>query len=115
MTETDQEIALCEWAGWKRAAEYDWGNLAHWRNGTRVVTRGDLPDTNRLDVLHEVTMKAVEQGGWDFQQKFNHFLTEVAMRRREGSNVNQKLFWMSNATAAQRREALLRVIGKWKE
>lgn len=68
-----------------------------------------LPDTNSLDVLHEMEKK-VPKGS-----KYCAVLFSVAVPNPEGTSITSAELLHVCATAAQRRESLLRVIGKWKE
>lgn len=102
MKEEDQQAALIEWAGWKyiEGCDHPYG----WDNAELGKAAINLPNTCSLDVLHEMEKKLPAQ---------NHFayianLTSV-VAREEGFQP------LCMSTAAQRREALLRTIGKWKD
>lgn len=97
MKELDQQIALCEWTGWTSIENFSDQGMAYYCN------------TSSLDVLHEME-KRLDYEDWGF---FIQFLGEVVQR-------NQHLKWITpynyvSANASQRREALLRTLGLWKE
>jgi hypothetical protein len=120
MTDQDQQIALCEWVGWtrihkdaftKHGLEPMWTNPActaedpFKRLRESVYERG-LPDTSPLDVLHEMEKKLTREQA----NVYNRWL--VAKLDFTDLQLN---YFAWHATAAQRREALLKAIGKWKD
>jgi len=97
MTPEKQQIALCEWMGWKK------NHLGLWQSPVSNITlcTPELPDTSSLDVLHEMEKKL--DGKY-----LNIYLDNLC--------AGMKYRWQEVfATASQRREALLRTIGKWEE
>ena len=109
MTDQDQQAALCEWAGWTRRTithEAIGGTKTYWcdpdRNRENDSEEG--PSIESLDWMHELEGKLSEE-----QRTAYHFnLVSVC-----DDGVSHWPTWY--ATAAQRREALLRTIGKWKD
>ena len=91
MTETEQQIALCEWMEWRKGIpqedDYEWMHADGC--GTNY-----LPDTNSLDVLHEMEKKLT-------QVQYNEF--RLLLEFRHGHEA-------ISASASQRREALLRAL-----
>lgn len=115
MTEQEQRIALCEWAGWKpevRRAEIPEADFVHeetfWTKGEATCRGPWLPDTNSLDVLHEFEKRLNEK-----QEVF--YLMRLMDVMKEDHTIGWKIERTYHATAAQRREALLRTLGLWKE
>lgn len=105
MNEQEQNIALCEWAGW-REIELDikYNRLVGFNQDSTV--KSCIPDTNSLDVLHEMEKKLRNGGHFGDPMWFNSYLDSLKEEHGDYAIV---------ATAPQRREALLRTIGKWKE
>ena len=96
-----QQIALCEWMGWKRTKldpDYDWHNP----DGGYA---NNLPNTNSLDVLHEMEKKLTEKQLEDYKYQ----LQKVC--EPEGYTYKSAIC----SSAPQRREALLRTLNLWKE
>lgn len=120
MTAEEQRIAVAEWCGWKKIpipqkAYFDWSVEPEPKTYWEECEKTQLPDyLNDLNAIHEATMHAAEIEGTKFQALFQLRLQEVVERRRRDLNREQIGWWMNNATAAQRCEALLRTIGKWK-
>ncbi len=110
MTETEQQIALCEWMGWtdcRPSSEpgITWGVKP---GETVVLANGKLmadflPNTNSLDVLHEMEKKLTQE------QATSYHFNLVLICDDDKSFIPTYL-----ATAPQRREALLRTLGLWK-
>lgn len=110
MTEQEQRIALCEWMGYHLEEESNGCKV--WYGPNDVAQRG-LPDTNSLDVLHEMEMKMDKRQ----QDVFAGILGEIVCGRQIDfgamriNTTTEILF----ATAAQRRKALCRTLGLWKD
>lgn len=120
MTDQEQQIALCEWAGWKRKEPPEFLKDEQVRHLWTVWTRDgidlsveNLPDTNSLDVLHEMELKL---NTYELKDSFVRYLL-VLLDIHIPFEGNPLFVWhkVINATAAQRREALLRTLGLWKE
>lgn len=151
MTEQEQQIALSEWMGWK--IEYD--DTSPRTLWVKSPTPGlnyaaydlqqacsRLPNTNSLDVLHEMELKLVDTHGGSSRAsdhepvRHAHELSKVVgielrketvvsdLKQPDGSPLLLntyvpaspfELVKLVRATAAQRREALLRTLGLWKE
>ena len=120
MTPEAQRIALCEWAGWTDIKEDKFGLLGwHERiDGRNALWMRDsglylyrLPDTDSLDVLHEMESLLV-QGDYNFQKRDKY---AAELRMIIGPHGNMRSFDYAHAGAAQRREALLRTLGLWKD
>jgi hypothetical protein len=119
MIEDEQRIALSEWMGWTRK----------WKDNQWIVCRPDgicdycdpdpganwelhrLPDTNSLDVLHGFEMKLTQ----DQQITYTVELWRVVNGVLPAIGSAPYLGHFASATAAQRREALCRVLGLHKD
>lgn len=102
MTKQDQRIALCEWAGWKRvevSSGLAWGSDAD-KNKCWIYVH-QLPDTNSLDVLHEMEKRILGNDSL--------FNGDESVSEHYFNSISK------HATASQRREALLRTLGLWRD
>jgi len=91
-----QRIAIAEACGWKKES-----------NGIR-----SLPDyLNDLNAMHEAE-KVLSKDDWD--DKFYHWIGFVVSGGREAQLWEYRKL-VVHASAAQRAEAFLRTIGKWKD
>lgn len=119
MTEQEQRIALAEWMGWRldaaspttgRHGTIRFTTLVHSPTGGKEVFDSiaeaieALPDTNSLDVLHEIEMKL----NCEQRNSYIHRLWELL-----GPNWSYCEVALMNS--AQRREALCRALGLWKD
>lgn len=116
MTEQEQQIALCEWMGYRyqEGEEPVYGGSYKARGwftpeGSSMKFVKELPNTNSLDVLHGMEMKL------DEDQKFNYARILFHFRHGFTSNIVGLSEMPIMATASQRREALLRTLGLWKD
>lgn len=69
MREQEQLIALCEWAGWSKMPH----NPAFWKCPTGaqpIYHETELPDTNSLDVLHEMAQTLTDAQWWQLDEWF---------------------------------------------
>lgn len=108
MTETEQRIAIAEWCGWK------------WAPGKVIEFGADIP----RNIWYAPSGLACKSGPPDYLNDLNA-MHEAVLRLRELDaklyiRYHQELIKIDgllypDATAAQRAEALLRTIGKWKE
>lgn len=113
MKDIDQHIALCEWAGWKRSPEMDYQGRAYggyctietYTNGLDVRKFIDLPDTNSLDVLHEMEKRLTNA-----QQTL--YMDNLL---NEKSELSEMLRELTFAAAVKRRIALLKTLNLWRE
>jgi len=116
MTPEKQQIALCEWMGWR------WDTIIDGRLYNTIPQRGspddeleELPNTNSLDVLHEMVLKIKDT----HQYSYCGHLIEVVCGKGHGYGPDGEIegddFLVFNASVSQVREALLRTIGKWEE
>ncbi len=103
MTETEQRITIAEWCGWTDiipTASY-WGTCPSTKFNKR------LPDyTKDLNAM------------WDAEHKLSPMqeLEYVEnLRKLIGPHGTMRCFDYAHASAAQRAEALLKTIGKWRE
>jgi hypothetical protein len=117
MTEQEQNIAIAEACGWTRRNDLDYvtgkDSTFHqvWERGGRTCDQETMPNyTTDLNAMHEALMTLQE----DDQVEFCLRLTEVVRRGKPvGTGLRQ---WdQNNATPAQRAEAFLKSIGKWKD
>lgn len=121
MNEQEQRIALCEWMGWRdiemRPHPLDGDSVLSGRFGIKDYVLA-LPDTNSLDVLHECEkMLILEQ-----QEAYAHELSQLIPQNFNcGPGADDldimvhREFDLLHAAAAQRREALLKTLGLWKD
>lgn len=117
MNEQAQQIALCEWMGWKRL-ESNNPKVTYWNSPeehrfTQYEGFSVLPNTNSLDVLHEMEKKLTTNELKDLFVRYLLVLLDVPLP----SEGNPLLVWYKvvNASAPQRREALLRTLNLWKD
>lgn len=117
MTEEEQRIAIAEAYGWSwhnRSPRYGRQSVKSWyyKNTNRVVFNdGDLPDyLNDLNAIHdaEKVLTSLVQ-----QQTYISRLRQLT--DPQSPDAYSQGFLTAHATAAQRAEALLRTIGKWKD
>lgn len=107
MSPEQQRIALCEWAGWT----CDKSGI--WRDPRGCYGVNGCPaNTNSLDVLHEMVQKLTPE---QHDDEYYFWLAFVIGGRRMDVQVWEYRKLMVDATAAQRREALLRTLGLWME
>jgi hypothetical protein len=103
MTETEQQIALCEW--WNPGSTK---RLTIFGERKQIKYLGDLPDTSSLDVLHEMEKRL------DVNQlsEYADWLDKICVP----THICPLTHWQAvvMAEAPQRREALLRTLGLWK-
>lgn len=113
----EQRIAIAEACGWKFYPSHDvYGPGGHelvarpeeWRletaDGDELIAYGDkwLPDyLNDLNAMHEA-----EKEIWSVQQQWDKYKS-ILLSGHDDDAIH--------TTAAQRAEAFLRTIGKWKE
>lgn len=116
MTEEEQRIAIAEACGWEHWFD---GVANRWKNkkspyGYQIhpgLKEGGLPDyLNDLNAMHEAEKQLVTARQ---QNDFIANIAEICWADESGAN-NQVVFNQLNATAAQRAEAFLRTLGKWK-
>lgn len=122
MTPEAQRIAIAEFCGWKRVV-FQTQILAikstEWTspNGTKYPDIGYLPDyLNDLNAMHEAELSSFKTP----TERCNYLccLENVSSRTREvcsDHTIDPVTQWACFSTAAQRAEALLRTIGKWKD
>jgi hypothetical protein len=109
MSEDEQRIALCQAMGWKC--------IQSGPNGYPIGINQEpdvfrpLPDTNSLDVLHGFEMKLTQ----DQQITYTVELWRVVNGVLPAIGSAPYLGHFASATAAQRREALCRVLGLHKD
>jgi len=118
MTPEEQRIAIAEACGWKRIAPFKVGReKCDWpvweKDGKRAsILTSTLPDyLNDLNAMHEVEKILNEKEQVWYLQK----LTQVRFREGIGGMIGCMIDKIAFATAAQRSEAFLRTIKKWKE
>ena len=102
MTPEAQHVALMEWMGWTDIVN----------NPNRLCVVGCAPGAKflglvalpplSLDLMHEAAMKLK---GWDAKAYLKY---HQALIKLDG-------WYYPDATAEQRREALLKTVGMWKE
>lgn len=100
MNEQEQRIAIAEACGWKLVDDKLSGRAPKVSDLYETYGNDTIPDyLHDLNAMHE----AEERLTFDQQLAFDRFLAEIT----------GAFTWQ--ATAAQRSEAFLRTIGKWKE
>lgn len=108
---TNQQInkAIAELRGWKW--ERLWTGELHGKPiGEQGPLRELLDYCNDLNAMHD----AVSIFDYDQADEFEEYLCDICKRLNdEKENPAPWRFAVVNATAAQRAEAFLRVIGKW--
>lgn len=121
MTDQEQNIAVAEACGWKRmdvlGGSVEWWGRWEKGNNNPLEIRTSCPDYgNDLNAMHEAEK-------WLFTQPFGkEIYVSKLVTICSGIPFGQafaptRKHWEDtvHATAAQRREAFLRTIGKWKE
>ena len=117
MTATEQRIVIAKWLGWRELGEpiisHDNGEVIQWwsKYGEEDTTR--LPDfLNDLNAVH-----AAEKVLQDKCKYWPDYVDELSKIFPFSSPNECGINWsqMCHATAAQRAEALLRAIGRWKD
>lgn len=110
MTPEAQRMAIAEACGWKEiisAGIYAWE-----RDGNPRTMQARPPDyLNDLNAMHEAEKTLTEKQAIWYLQK----LSQVRLKQGEGGMIACMLDRMVFATAAQRAEAFLRTIGKWRD
>jgi hypothetical protein len=117
MTPEQQRIAIAEACGWKCnghadqiAATVGWEFAYQFVIAPegKLVTHNSIPDyLNDLNAMHEAILLI----GAQYWSHYNEVLMSVV----DQGPPKEHMFFIYNATAAQRAEAFLRTIGKWKE
>jgi len=106
MTDQEINIAIAEACGWKRCEPCAKNGYFRWRTPENTGCRVDLPSyTTDLNAMHEAEKVFRTRHTTDFIEMRN-WLFEICGR-------NADFAW--HATAAQRAEAFLRTLGKWKD
>jgi hypothetical protein len=115
MNVDDQRIAIAEACGWKSEPD------AYYVDGVRWVKEGvtratcDLPDyPNDLNAMHEAEGYFIASQPirpWQYADALMRLLWE----QQHDQYCESASFLIAHATAAQRAEAFLKTIGRWKE
>jgi hypothetical protein len=113
MSDQEINIAIAEACGWKR--EFD-GNHEepewYWIPPNNPDGDGEPPDyCNDLNAMHEAEKVLTH----DQQVQFSVELGKLTTSHLPSSRAAWMDFTIAHATAAQRREAFLRTLGKWEE
>lgn len=116
MTHEEQRIAIAEACGWK------WSTEGHWMNKNIPGRFHNRPDyLNDLNAMHEaekrflaLAPKQAKPGLSDAKSDYWKYQFELSKVTHAGADGRGPLFIIC-ATAAQRAEAFLRTIDKWKE
>ena len=111
MTDTEINIAIAEVCGWKHYHLDLWvpPQQTNDPDGFSELQCDSLPDyLNDLNAMHEVE-KALDDEQW---LDYVRCLQEDVLQRWPGKY--RQWAALTHATAAQRAEAFLRTIGKWK-
>lgn len=129
MKPEEQRIAIAEACGWKhhKGEEPTYGGTfkqAGWMSPANRFNRSDwtsktangLPDyLNDLNAMHEAE-KLFDDKSIDTKSLYWDYLALIAMPEPfPGDDTFLRDYVMIRATAAQRAEAFLRTIGKWKD
>jgi hypothetical protein len=117
MTPEQQRVAIAEACGWTNVAPRIVKNVKHQGDNILVGTWSDngwIPDyLNDLNAMHDAE-QMLWRVDWSHRYVFNDHLANTI----KGRPVNRNEWdaeTLLDATAAQRAEAFLRTIGKWKE
>lgn len=113
MSPEKQQIAIAEACGWSNLQYSDYKPLGlvgrHPGGSEQNLLR--VPDyLNNLNAMREATMARLQ----GYEENFFYELSNVVNGEVE-PHLQDDMFCLANATAAQRAEAFLRTIGKWKE
>lgn len=113
MTEQEQRIAIAEFCGWHDVASDNRGGTLH---GTWPLTGvvSNLPDYfHDLNAIHEAWQRLDRKQRVAFSRCLR--IKVVSDGGHKASFDEDIVACCENATAAQRAEALLKAIGKWKD
>lgn len=108
MTEERQRIAIAEACGWTRV-EYPWGYLP---NGSSPYEGTKIPNYPAdLNAMHEAVL-TLDRRTLDYSNYCSHLQQIVAVENSKSDKPGTQAI---DATAAQRAEAFLKVIGRWED
>lgn len=109
MTPAEINRAIADHLGWKQVEVYEWTTDGKTRPPKQWYEESDLPNYTRdLNAMHEAeTIMTTDK---DLLEYFNHLSQFVPP---EGRSIRDSMDIVC-ATAAQRAEAFLRTVGKWK-
>lgn len=119
MTPQEQRIALAEWDGWTNVA-VRLGTVSGFVPDSEMLdSQGaknqyfEIPDYD-LNAVHELEVRLIKKGAW--YPAIKSQLEFICTRDWKKSNT-KTLLYIEFATAAQRREALCRVLfpERWKD
>jgi hypothetical protein len=119
MTNDEQNIAVAEWCGWKLDPTGLW-----WSDPTGNYGVKGPPDYGSdLNATHEAEKQLLTGDGWKkrlakYSSELMAVMHDTDFGRIDVAFKNDMVhlrYFTLHATAAQRREALLRTIGRWKE
>lgn len=108
MTEEAQRIAIAEWCAWKQS--HHKFRVAEVHGWISPLGEWEISPPDYLNDLNAIR-EALLQLSQDEFQNYLHHLGQVCW----AESLIQHTRNIHTATAAQRAEALLRTIGKWKE
>jgi len=121
MNKTKQQIAIAEACGWTEIINYGGNIIKGFPVGmpTHLIALNGqrVPDyLNDLNAMHEAenVLPDIDDDEGRDQLGYMEILADV-VGARWTSNNQCDMWRLTHATAAQRAEAFLRTIGKWKE
>lgn len=117
-----QHIALARLLGWRSRKPRWWERPLMWGRYVTISPEGveycgGIPNFDSLDVLHGVEEKLLK---WEQRKQYHGILADVAgFSYCEADTYEEtELSWnchICHASAAHRREALLKIFNVWKE
>lgn len=115
MNPKQQRTAIAKACGWKFDAFNSKGDAKLALNWTTLEgkLKNECPDyLNDLNAMHEAEnhIPAADMDGY-----YDYLAEAAGYKYSGGDDRNTHLFYCVSATAAQRAEAFLRTIGKWKD
>lgn len=113
MNEQEQQVAIAEACGWQDVVVIDDGIIVGLPPGFTEDQCPEGADKDVPDYLHDLNAMHEAEKTLPYEEQLNYFRTlEDIVDQANGSIT---AFAVGKATAAQRAEAFLRAIGKWKE
>lgn len=100
MDKEKQRVAIAEFCGWTGS----FGMYRQISSGKNLIGGPDY--LNDLNAIQEAVLSLPEE----LHHNYMGYLGNIIDLKK-----NKDVFYMHNATAAQRSEALLKTIGKWEE
>jgi hypothetical protein len=117
MKSLDQQIAIAEWCGWKKCkGDCFQGQFERKDEPGFVFDIHHIPDyLHDLNAMHEAVKKLNGQMRENMAVELYRLVIGSNNNIIRGVLYEEDLALVSEATASQRAESLLRTIGKWKD